>query len=245
MSRPGFRRQLDLLTGRQLAVYSGSSGTLLLMLLQAPLIGYFIGLAWRSQEAVPQTYFIMALAAVWMGCMNACTAIVQERQVFSRERMFDLDIRSYLLSKMSVLCVVCGLHSALLLAAQGPLMHLKDSVFAQGLLFLALAATAVAASGLGLLISAFARTSHGAAVAVPILLIPQAIFSEALLGQNIKNAVPSAIEKATLTKWCYQALVDIHKGAGFLEQSKDLLALSACLVLFLALAFVKLRWDDA
>jgi len=172
MSRPGFRRQLDLLTGRQLAVYSGSSGTLLLMLLQAPLIGYFIGLAWRSQEAVPQTYFIMALAAVWMGCMNACTAIVQERQVFSRERMFDLDIRSYLLSKMSVLCVVCGLHSALLLAAQGPLMHLKDSVFAQGLLFLALAATAVAASGLGLLISAFARTSHGAAVAVPILLIP-------------------------------------------------------------------------
>ncbi|MFA5140739.1 MAG: ABC transporter permease [Elusimicrobiota bacterium] len=245
MSRPGFRRQLDLLTGRQLAVYSGSAGTLLLMCVQAPLIGYFIGLAWKSQEAAPQTYFIMAVAAVWMGCMNACTAIVQERQVFARERMFDLDIRSYLLSKLSVLCVICCLQSVLLLAAQGRLMHLKDSVLAQGLLFLVLSATGVAASALGLLISSFARTSHGAAVAVPILLIPQVIFSEALLQQNIRNAVPSFIEKLTLTKWCYEALLDIHKGAGFLKQTGSLLALSAGLVLFLALAFVKLRMDEA
>lgn len=245
MSRPGFKEQLDILTSRQLSIQSGSAGTLLLMLVQAPIIGAFIGLAWRGQEASPSTYFIMAVAAVWMGCMNSCTSIVQERQVYLRERMFNLDIRSYLLSKLGVLSVIGAVQCLLLLAAQGKLMHLKESPLDLALIFIALVLTSAAACCLGLLISAVARTSHGAVVAVPILLIPQAIFSEVLLQGNIENSVPSAIEKLTLTKWCYKALVDIHGGPGFLVQAGSLLALAAFLVLFLALAAGKLKLDEA
>ena len=113
MVRPGFRRQLDILVDRAIAVHLGSLGTLLMMLAQAPIIGWFIGLAWRGQEAVPQTYFIMSVAALWMGCMNACTAIVVERPIFLRERMFDLDIQSYLLSKR--IKERCGENSTILI----------------------------------------------------------------------------------------------------------------------------------
>ena len=243
--RPGFKEQLDVLVSRQIAIQFGSMGTLLLMLVQAPIIGYFIGLAWRGQEAAPSTYFIMSVAAVWMGCMNACTAIVQERRIYMRERMFSLDIWSYLLSKLSVLSVIGGLQCVLLLAVQGRLMYLKESLLAHVLFFLILFMTCTAACGLGLLISSVAGTSHGAVVAVPILLLPQAIFSEVLLQQNIKNAVPSAIEKLTLTKWCYGALVNVHQGAEFLAQAKDLLALAVFLGLFLALAALKLKFDEA
>ena len=245
MSRPGFKAQLDILTGRQLAIHGGSMGTVLLMLVQAPLIGYFIGLAWKGQEAAPSTYFIMALAAVWMGCMNSCTAIVQERAIFLRERMFSLDIRAYLLSKLSVLSVIGGFQVLLLLATQGRLMHLKETLLAQALVFVVMTATSAAACGLGLLISSVAGTSHGAVVAVPILLLPQAIFSEVLLQQNIRNQLPSIVEKLTLTKWCYAALIDVHQGAGFLAQTKSLLALAAFLAAFLALAAAKLRLDEA
>jgi len=236
MARPGFRRQLDILVDRAIAVHIGSLGTLLMMLAQAPIIGYFIGLAWRDQEAVPQTYFIMSVAALWMGCMNACTAIVVERPIFLRERMFDLDIRSYLLSKLCVFSVVCAVQTVLLLAVQGHLMHLKDSWGALFLVFLSLAWTGIASCGLGLLVSAVARSAYGAVAAVPIILIPQAIFSKVLLQDNIDKGAPSFIEKLTLTKWCYEALVDVHNGAHFLDQLKSLGALALGLALFLALA---------
>ncbi|MCX5795209.1 MAG: ABC transporter permease [Elusimicrobia bacterium] len=236
MARPGFQRQYDILVDRAIAVHLGSLGTLLMMVAQAPIIGWFIGLAWRGQEAVPQTYFIMSVAALWMGCMNACTAIVVERPIFLRERMFDLNIWSYLLSKMSVMSVVCAVQTVLLLAAQGHLMHLRDSWGAHSLVFLALCGTGIAACGLGLLISAVARSAYGAVAAVPILLIPQAIFSKVLLGDNIEKGASSFIEKLTLTKWCYEALVDVHNGAHFLDQLKSLGALALGLALFLALA---------
>ena len=245
MARPGFKEQLDTLVSRDIAIRFGSAGTLLLMLVQAPIIGSFVGLAWRSQEAVNQTYFIMAVAALWMGCMNACTCIVAEREIFARERMFSLNIWSYLLSKMLPLAAVCAAQAALLMAAQGQLMHLKDSLLVQGLIFLFLTATGVCASALGLLVSAFSRTSYGSVVAVPILLIPQVIFSEVLLQDNINSRVPSIIEKLTLTKWCYEALVNAHNDIEWLVQFKCLAARAASLGLLLALAAGKLKLDDA
>ncbi|MBI4677618.1 MAG: ABC transporter permease [Elusimicrobia bacterium] len=244
MARPAFRRQLDVLVGRAIAVHFGSAGTLLMMVAQAPIIGSFIGLAWKGQEAAPQTYFMMAVAALWMGCMNATTSIVVERQIFERERMFDLNIWSYLLSKLAVLGVICGLQTMLMLAAQARLMHLKESPVSLGLFFLALSATAAASASLGLLISSIARTAYGAVVAVPIALIPQAVFSEVLLQGNIEKTLPSVLEKLTLTKWCYKALMDAHQGAHFLDQLGCLAALAAGLGLFLILAAGKLKWDE-
>lgn len=244
MARPDFRRQLDVLVSRAIAVHFGSIGTLLMMVAQAPIIGSFIGLAWKGQEAAPQTYFMMAVAALWMGCMNATTSIVVERPILERERMFDLNIWSYLLSKLAVLSVICGLQTVLLLAAQARLMHLKESPVSLGLFFLALCLTGAASAGLGLLISSIARTAYGAVVAVPIVLIPQALFSEVLLQANIEKPLPSVLEKLTLTKWCYKALMDVHQGAHVLDQLGCLAALAAGLGLTIVLAAGKLKWDE-
>jgi len=244
MPRPGFRQQLDVLVERNMAVHAGSAGTLLLLFAQAPIIGYFIGLAWKGQEAAPQTYFIMAVAALWMGCMNACTAVVQERSVFRRERMFSLNIGAYLLSKLSVLAAVCAAQTVLLLIAQAQLMHLKSSLLSHLLLFLILSGAGLAASGLGLLISCFARTSYGAVVCVPIVLIPQVLFSEILLQGNIENAVPALIEKLTITKWCFDALTNAHNELEWLIQLKSAGMLLVFLAAFLGLSAVKLRFDE-
>ena len=83
-----------------------------------------------------------------------------------------------------------------------------------------------------------------AVVTVPILLIPQVLFSEILLRENIENAVPAAIEKITITKWCFESLVNVHKDIEFLVQLKSFAALSAGLALFLVLAAAKLKADD-
>lgn len=242
--RSVFSVQFDALVGRTLAVRAGAFGTLGMLLIQAPVIGGFIGLAWQGEEAAPATYFIMSVAALWMGCLNACTEIVSERAVFERERMFQLDIRAYLLSKAVVLAGLSGLQAGLLLLAQGQLMHLKTGLLIQFLAWLMLTATGTAAAGLGLLISSFSRSAYGAVVTVPILLIPQVVFSEILLQSNIDKMWPSRIEALTLTKWCYEALFDLRDGVEWLVQLKSLTVLLVFGAGFLALSAVKLRWDD-
>jgi hypothetical protein len=239
-----FRVQFDALVGRGLAVRAGAWGTLGMLLLQAPLIGFFIGLAWQGEEAMPSTYFVMAVAAMWMGCLNACTEIVSERAVYERERMFHLDIRAYLSSKILVLAGLSALQGAMLLLAQEQLMHLKIGLAHQFLAWLALAATGTAAAGLGLLVSAFSKTPYGAVVTVPILLIPQVVFSEILLQKNIDKFWPSRIEALTLTKWCYEALFDLRDEVEWLVQLKSIAVLALFGAAFTLLAAAKLRWDD-
>ncbi|TBR17596.1 hypothetical protein EPO15_16590 [bacterium] len=244
MARPDFRRQLDVLADRTLAVHLGSPGTVLLLAAQAPAIGACIGLAWRDAAPTAAAHFVMAVAAVWMGCMNACTAIVQERAVFDRERMFDLDIRAYLLAKAAVLGTLGALQAALLLAAAGALMHLPQGAVPKVLEFLALTFTAAAASALGLLISAFAKSPQGAVVIVPILLIPQVVFSKLLLQEAVDRPVPKAIHRLTLTKWCYEALENAPNDIKWLDQLAAWAALGAWAAAFLAAAALKLRLDD-
>lgn len=244
MPRPRFKAQLDILTDRTLAIQAGSAGTLLALLCQAPAIGAFIGLAWRDAEPTAPAHFVMTIAALWMGCMNSCTAIVQERAVFDRERMFDLDIRAYLLSKMAVLSALAAVQTVLLMVAAGQLMHMPSSWLSRALYFAALSATGMAASALGLAVSAFAKTSQGAVIAVPILLIPQVIFSKLLLAAALDSSVPKTIHRLTLTKWCYDALETAGNDIKWLDQSAAWLVPSLWAAALLSLAAAKLRWDD-
>ncbi len=239
-----FRRQLDILVDRNLAVHWGAKGALLAMLAQAPVIGYFIGVAWSGQEPAPQTYFVMAVASLWMGCMNACTAVVQERSIYRRERMFGLDPRAYLLSKLSVLAAAAAAQTLLLLLVQSRMMHLGESWGQELMRFLILWTANVAAAGLGLAVSCFAKTSYGAVVAVPILLIPQVLFSRILLQDNIDSTLPALFEKLTITKWAYDSLVDLQGGGKVLEQLKCFGALAASLLAYSAVSWLKLRTDE-
>ena len=258
MARPGFKQQLSILVERNLAIQLGSMGTLFLFLLQPVLIGYFIGLAWKGDEPEATTFLVMAVAAVWMGCMNACCAIVRERPIFDRERMFDLRIWSYLSSHMVILSVLCGVQAVLLLVVQARMMHLPHSFGVYTMYFLILTMTGITSAALGLVVSSFTRTSYAASVAVPILLIPQVIFSEVLLKDIDERKVPSRIEKCTMTKWGYDALkvIDEDRERGWLARggSEDepkwatvvgsFFMLSVWMLLFLLIAAAKLKWDS-
>ena len=258
MARPNFKSQLNILIGRNLSIHLSSSSTLVLLLVQPPLIGYFIGRGWRAQEPNARTFFVMAVASIWMGCMNACCEIVKERAVFDRERMFNLNILSYLISKVVVLTVIAGVQSILLLVVIGRMVHLQQRLDYHLLYFLVLTFTAVSASGLGLASSTFARTSYAAAITVPILIIPQIIFSEVLLQENIDKNIPSKIEKCTITKWSYQALKNVEPDGGgpslggFKLQEDEprwatfvssFFMLSLACMVFLVIAYFKLSWD--
>lgn len=201
-----FRRQLDTLIHRELALMWGRFSTLILLIAQAPLIAYFIGVAWRNEEPKRMTFFVMVLAAVWMGCMNACTAIVRERAIFNRERMFQLNLNAYIGSKFLILVVMIGIQSILLLVVQAKLMRLTGGLSTHIGYFLTLTLAGSASAALGLFISACSKTNYGAVLAVPILLMPQIIFSEPTLGANIDKKIPGLIADFTITRWAFPVM---------------------------------------
>ncbi len=244
MARPGFASQYDTLLDREIALRTASFRELLLLLGQPVLLGYVIGLAWRSAEAEPATFFSMSIAIVYLGCMNACCAIVRERAVYDRERMFELSIRAYLLSKLAVLAVISSVQAALLLFTQSRLMALPPGLGNHILLLLVMAGTGITATSLGLFISACATSSHGAVIAVPSLIVPQIVFSEVVLRSHIDKKVPAFMEKLTITKWCQDALVMLSEEVDLDIMVKSVFALAVQLTVLMVLSATKLRLEE-
>ncbi|GAC1391113.1 MAG: hypothetical protein NVS4B11_05580 [Ktedonobacteraceae bacterium] len=123
--------------------------------------------------------FIMGFAAVLFGCINGAREIVKELPIYQRERMVNMGLAPYLLSKIAFLGMLSLLQSALLVF----LVNLKapiqqDILFPPVLeIFISVSLTALAGLLLGLTISALAPNTDRAMSFVPLILVPQVIFS--------------------------------------------------------------------
>jgi ABC-type multidrug transport system ATPase subunit len=130
--------------------------------------------------------FIMAFAAVLFGCINGVRAFVRESAIYKRERMVNLHIAPYMFSKIVVLGFLSLLQSAILVY----IVDLKAPyhqgiflpVFAE--IYITVALTTLAGLTLGLAISALAPNTDRAMALVPIVLIPQVIFSGVIFTLN-------------------------------------------------------------
>src|SRR6266567_1442651 len=108
--------------------------------------------------------------------------LLLQAPIYRRERMVNLGIAPYIFSKIVVLGVFCLLQSAILVY----LVNLK-APFHQGIflpiiaeIYITMALAALAGLMIGLLISAVVRNTDRAMSFVPLVLIPQVIFSGAV-----------------------------------------------------------------
>jgi ABC-type multidrug transport system ATPase subunit len=130
--------------------------------------------------------FIMAFAAVMFGVINGAREIVKEEPIYRRERTVNLGIAPYLYSKLIVLGVLCALQSFVLVVVVN-----AKTPFAQGIflpvfveIYISMFLTALAGLTLGLMISALSPNSDRATSMIPIILIPQVIFSGIIFSLN-------------------------------------------------------------
>jgi ABC-type multidrug transport system ATPase subunit/pSer/pThr/pTyr-binding forkhead associated (FHA) protein len=150
--------------------------------------------------------FMTALAVVLLGLFGAAYEIVKERPVYRRERMVNLKIGPYLLSKVLVLfsfaLVQCGaLLGALWLAVNLP----EQGILMSGPLeiYVTLVLTALAAILMGLFVSSLAPNAN--TVIYMILLV---VFAQILLTGTIFK-LPDTAKPASygmVTRWSLEAL---------------------------------------
>jgi len=123
--------------------------------------------------------FLIAFIAVLFGVLNGTREIVKEVSIYRRERMVNLGIVPYVLSKILVLGVFALFQSAILLLIVDIFEPFQQSIFLPVLLelYITLALTALAGLLLGLTASAFAPNEDSANSLLPFILVPQLVFA--------------------------------------------------------------------
>ena len=119
--------------------------------------------------------FFVVVSAVWFGTSNSAREIVTERAIYMRERMVNLGLFNYVLSKYIILTLVCIFQCTLLLGIVfftlgfhgGPLAFLAELAV--------IVAVSMNATALGLLLSTVVDSAEAAMSLTPIALIPQVV----------------------------------------------------------------------
>jgi ABC transport system ATP-binding/permease protein len=163
---------LPILLQRQLAIFRADPKNLIITLGQPLVIGLLV--CWVTDKA-PLIHFFAYVATLWFGCSNAAQEIVKESAIFRRERLVGLSRSSYLMGKFVWMGTITSLQSLVLYAC--PLITMRVPLSAAAMEILGLLLLGYAATGIGLAISSFARSALQAVMLVPLILIPQILFS--------------------------------------------------------------------
>ena len=130
--------------------------------------------------------FIMAFAAVMFGCINGAREIVKEEAIYRRERTVNLGIIPYMFSKIVVLGILCLLQSLILVFFVNLKAPIQQGIFLPPVVevYITMALTSIAGLMIGLAVSALAPNNDRATSFIPIILIPQVIFSGIIFPLN-------------------------------------------------------------
>ncbi len=188
----GAIRQFLTLSRRYAEVLGKDKLNLFILFAQAPIIAVLTFFVMGANQPRDFVYFVLSLVAVWFGTSVSAREIVREKPVYQRERMVNLGILPYLASKLFVLGTIVGLQCLMLFVP----LKIFDLIGIMAMpgesfgipQFWTMILTAGVGIALGLLISALVKTSEMATSLVPLILIPQILFS-GLVG------VPTGISK--------------------------------------------------
>jgi hypothetical protein len=151
--------------------------------------------------------FMLATVSVWFGIINAAREITKELPIFQRERLVNLRIGPYLLSKVAVLSALIIAQTLLLIGiiAFKVGFPADTGIFLPPPLeiFVTLLLTALTGMALGLVISAASDSGDRAISLVPLALIPQILFA----GLIFKiEGLATPLSWLTISRWSMDAL---------------------------------------
>ena len=179
-----------------------------IMLLQAPIIAILICLIF--DEISSGVLFMIAISSIWLGTQNAAREIVSEKAIYKRERMFNLDIFPYLLSKITVLTFFTIIQSFLFICILSigygnNIVSVNNAIDA----FFWMSFISVAATFLGLLLSASVNTTEKAMTIVPLILIPQIMLAGLIT--KVSSPLVEFLSYLTLSRWGVEGFNDIQQ----------------------------------
>jgi ABC-type multidrug transport system ATPase subunit/pSer/pThr/pTyr-binding forkhead associated (FHA) protein len=240
--------QLTALSRRFVKVLGSDRRNLLLLALQAPVLGVLMLIALPAGElgfpsptqirfvsTAGLVLFVILLGSTWLGANNSIREVARERELFIRERSAGLSVSAYVASKALVLGVITSVQSAVLVliaAARqdGP----EDAVlfaWPLGELLVVVALAGVASMALALFVSAMVGSPDRATTLLPIVLILQFVLSAGgVLPEIVDKPVLREMSLASSAQWGFGAAAstaDLNELQAFTDQLRDLREIDA------------------
>jgi ABC-type multidrug transport system ATPase subunit len=221
-----FTKQLGILTQRYFNIQKRDRINLILALLTAP-IGIAlitVALGDKNPFVLPDSpdanlaplalrvLFVFTCAALWVGLSSSLQEIVKEAAIYFRERLVNLGLFAYLGSKLIILAGLALLQTVLISVVILLLFKSPQPEIIPWILGLSITTflTLLTSMSLGLLVSAVVKNASQANSALPLLLIPQIIFSGVLF--EIKG-IAKTTSWLMLSRWsigAYGSLININ-----------------------------------
>jgi ABC-type multidrug transport system permease subunit len=149
---------------------------------------------------------IMALTVIMLGIFAAAYEIVKEQPIYERERMMNLNIRSYILSKILVLLSFGSIQCLAFLFVLSLKVQFPQNgvlVAAPVEIYITLLLATLSGICLGLVISASVKNSDTVVYIMLVVLVFQIIFSGAMFKLP---AIAEPLSYLTQTRWTMEAL---------------------------------------
>ena len=161
--------------------------------------------------------FLTAISAIWFGLSNAAKEIVDEQAIYKRERMYNLDIWTYIFSKLLILGLVAAVQvvifvgilkgaNAWLMDGYMPVVFRDSLSMSLFLFYLTLSGTLI-----GLLLSALFKKADEVMTWVPIVLIPQIMFAGVIA--KVDQPFKKAVSGSMIGRWGTEGLARIQDNA--------------------------------
>lgn len=217
-------RQWATLARRYIEVLSRDKFNLLILFGQAPIIAFLTYLVVGEHAPRDFPYFMLALVAIWFGTSISAREVIRERAVYNRERMVNLGLLPYIGSKLLVLSLIVGLQCLLLFGTlkvfhyTGMMKLPPDSAPDTLAQLLVMILTGMVGIALGLFISSIVKTSEMATSLVPLILIPQILFS-GLVG--VPMGVARVIGVGMPATWAFDEIKRLSKLDTISEEGSD------------------------
>jgi ABC transport system ATP-binding/permease protein len=156
--------------------------------------------------------FFVVVSCVWFGTSNAAREIVTERAIYLRERMVNLNLFNYVVSKYILLSFVCLAQCTMLLSIVFFTLGFEGGPVAFFMELMAMVAVSMNATALGLLLSTVVASAEAAMALTPIALIPQVVLG-GLMVPMTTNPVLRPLMYVMPARWGFEGSIAWERAA--------------------------------
>ena len=176
-------------------------------------IGSGAGYFYHLNTNIPAYLFMCAVVAIFVGLNVSAEEIIKDRKLLQREMFLNLSRSSYLNSKIMNLMLIAGVQSLLLALIGNYILEIRGMLLGYWII---LFSTFVYAIMLGLNISSGLKTAVAIYVSIPLILVPELLFSGTIV--NFDRLHPSISDRQyvprigdmMISRWAYEALI-VHQ----------------------------------
>lgn len=162
-----------------------------------------------SNENIPQYIFISIIVSIFLGLTVSAEEINKDKEILSREKFLNLSRNGYILSKISILFTISAIQSLLFVLIGNSILEIKGMLFEYWLI---LFSTACVSNIAGLNISSAFNSAKVIYIIVPLVIIPQLLFSGVIvkfdkLHPSLSNATKVPwVGNMMISRWAYEGL---------------------------------------